>query len=464
MKRLWISLIAVVGLASAAPAVKFTQEQEKARLFRFAPAHVKEIDAALPERELLTQVARDTWGYFNDAVDKQTGLPLDNVLVFSTYSKVNSYTSTTNIGLYMMCIPGAEKFGFINHAAAVQRLEMLMTTLEKLDGWQGQPYNYYETITLNHSGKFVSAVDNGWLAAGLIVIRQAYYKEVGARADAMIRKLNFSKLYDPKIGQLYLGYDEDKKALSPYHYGLLATEPRVASYIGIAKGDLPKAHWYKLFRTIPQEWDWQRQKPAGQVKRLGGMDVFSGYYTHNGLKYVPSWGGSLFEFLMPTLVLDEVGLSPKGLGLNDARAVNAHIEYALDQKKYRVWGMSPCSIPEDPMGYKEYGVNYLGAKGYEDGGVVTPHVSFLALAVEPQKAVANIRKLLSYEGIYGGYGFYDSVNVQSGKVSPRYLSLDQAMTFIALDNHLNDGHIRRLFNGHSWMKAQQHLLSEEEFF
>ena len=126
--------------------------------------------------------------------------------------------------------------------------------------------------------------------------------------------------------------------------------------------------------------------------------------------------------------------------------------------------MSPCSIPGDPMGYKEYGVNYLGAKGYEDGGVVTPPVSFLALSVEPQKAVANIRKLLSYDGIYGGYGFYDSVNINTAQVSPRYLSLDQAMTFISLDNYLNDGHTRKLFNGNSWIKGEQRLLSEEAFF
>lgn len=463
MKNSALIVLCLAAAASAFTASKFTQEQEQARLFRFEPVKEKEINAKLSDRDLLMQIARDTWGYFEDIADSQTGLPLDNIVIFSTHAKVNSYTSTTNIGLYLMSMAAGERLGFITREQAVQRIRLVLNTLEKLETWQGQPFNYYETITLHHSDSFVSSVDNGWLAAGLIVVRQAYYKDIGPQADALFKRLDFSKLYDPKIGQLYLGYDAKKGKYSDYHYGLFVTEPRVASYVGIAKGNLPVEHWYKIYRTIPAQWDWQRQKPSGTDRFYRGHKVFSGYYTHEGKKFVPSWGGSLFEFLMPTLVLNERDLSPKGLGLNSKLAVQVHAEYAK-KMKYKVWGMSPCSTPEDPMGYKEYGVPFLGTKGYDDHAVVTPHVSFLALDAEPELAIKNIRKLLTYPGIYGGYGFYDSVNVKTGQVSPRYLSLDQGMSLIALANHLKDDCIKKLFHSHSWIKAKEHLLTEEVFF
>jgi hypothetical protein len=441
---------------------KFTEDEQKARLIGFNPVRTKALDPSLPEKEFLMQIAQDTWGYFRDIVDKDTGMPLDNIVVASTFSKVNSYTSTTNMGLYMMSVVAGYDLSFISRAEAVSRIQRLMASLRALKTWQGQFFNYYETITLENSGQFVSSVDNGWLAAGLIVARQAFPEELAAEADALLEQLNFGKLYDPAHGQLYLGFDAEKNAYSPYHYGMFSTEPRLASYIGIAKGDLPEEHWFRIFRTLPQKWDWQRQKPAGKEKKVLGHRFFSGYYVHEDLKFVPSWGGSLFEFLMPTLVLDEQRLAPRGLGLNNERAVEAHIQFA-EGKEYSVWGMSPCSIPEEPEGYKEYGVEFLGSKGYADGGVITPHVTFLALAVKPKEAIENLRNLAKFKEIYGGYGFYDSVNAVTGQTSPRYLSLDQSMSFIALSNYLNGG-IRKRFHSHPAIAAQEKLLKSEKFF
>ena len=152
------------------------------------------------------------------------------------------------------------------------------------------------------------------------------------------------------------------------------------------------------------------------------------------------------------------------MGANNKIALDAQIRYALEERRYPVWGLSPCATPDDPLGYKEYGVPYLGAKGYRDDGVVTPHVSFLALSVDAPRAIENIRRLARFRNFYGEYGFYDSINVKTGRISPRYLALDQAMTLVALNNYLNNGAIQKRFWSHSLIQAQSRLLRDEVFF
>lgn len=441
----------------------FPESVQQARLYRFNPGVAKNINNRLEDKEFLTAIAKDTWGYFRDVVDKENGFPLDNVVVSSSETRVMSYTSTTNIGLYLMCIVSAQDLGFISNKEAETRIRRTLAALGKLSRWEGQFFNYYDTITLKATSEFVSSVDNGWLAIGLLVAGQAY-PALKQEIDIVLNQIDFSKLYDPGIAQLYGGYDASKSAYSSNHYGLFCTEPRAASYFGIARGQLPENHWYRLFRTLPSDWTWQAQVPKGETKVVGKYTVFYGTYEHGSATYVPSWGGSMFEFLMPTLVLDEQGLSPKGLGANNRMVVQEQIRFALEEKKYPVWGISPCSIPDVPLGYKEYGVPYLGSKGYADGGVITPHASFLALAVDPKSAIANIRKLAGMKGLYGEYGFYDSINVVTGKTSPRFLALDQGMTLIALTNYLEFGSIRERFMTHPQMQEQVGLLSGESFF
>lgn len=466
MKRVVFLLAAVFLAAGAVRAqtwLQFNEEQQQMRLQHFNPAHQKPIDPALPDREFLTKIARDTWNYFDDLRDRETGLLIDNIMVFSTYAKVNSYTSTTNLGLYCMCVTAAVDFGFITSTEAVRRIQLLTETLSKVEHWQGQFYNYYETITLAHSSRFISTVDNGWLAAGLMVARQAF-PELSYSIDPLLVQIDFSKLYDPMEKKLHVGYDGNARSLTQHHYGLICTEPRVASLVAIALGHVPEEHWFRLDRTFPKDWDWQRQIPHGTEREYKGNKVFNGYYVYKKWKFVPSWGGSLFEFLMPTLVLDEKTLAPDSFGLNNQRALEIQMDYCLKKKKYPAWGLSPCSIPDNVWGYKEYGVPYLGAKGYGDDGVLTPHVSFLALAVNPKAAIQNLRAFAKREGMYGEYGFYDSVNVFSGVVSPRFLALDQAMSLIALDNYLNGGAIQKRFQSDPAIQPVLPLLSIEKFF
>jgi hypothetical protein len=417
------------------------------------------------DKEFLTEVARDTWLYFKHAIDRETALSLDHIRMGAT-SGVGNYTTPTNIALYWLANVAAYDLSLISKEEAVRNIQTSLATSEKLNRWgSGFWYNYYHTHNLRVTKKYVSTVDNGWLAAGLIVIREAFPEQFGDKATELLKQLDFSVFYDGSNGQLKLGFDAEKDLFSRYHYGLLATEARLASFIAIGKGDIDKEHWARIYRTLPPEWDWQKQIPEGTEAPLFGVSVFEGFYTYLNKKFVPSWGGSLFEFLSPTLLMKEQELAPEGLGKNNLVVTDLHMDHALREKKYPVWGMAPCAIRNGKYWiYREYGTPNLGAKGYPDRGVVTPYASFLALATRPEAAVKNLREMLKrYPDIYGEYGFYDSVDTVKGTVNYQYLALDQGMSFLAIANYVKDGIMRERFHRDPVGRDAEILLTEEKF-
>ena len=105
----------------------------------------------------------------------------------------------------------------------------------------------------------------------------------------------------------------------------------------------------------------------------------------------------------------------------------------------------------------------MGSKGYKDGAV-TPHASILALEIAPEIVITNMRRLIQLYDIYGEYGFYDAVNPNTKTVAYRYLALDQGMIFVALNNYLNNGAIRKRFNQDPLNVKARPLLTEEKLF
>jgi len=415
-----------------------------------------------PDRQMLEGIAKDTWGFFDNVVDKRSSLPLDWICM-APERAIGDYTSPTNTGLYFINIVAAFDMGFITREEAVSRISATLDIVEKMPRWHGLWDNYHSTTNLQVTRRYISSVDNGWFAGGLIIARQAFDKELGKRCSKLLDEMDFSALYNKEIGQLNLGFDRDTDKYSPYNYGQLNGEARFTSLVAIGKGDVPQDHWYKMARTFPPEVEWQSQKPQGKEVKKSGVKYYQGYYTYEGEKVVPSWGGSLFEFLMPSLMVKEKELAPKGLGLNDLKGAQAHIAMAR-QKGYKAWGFSPCSTPDGSYGgYTEFGVAGIGFKGYKDEGVATPHVVFLSLAFTPEEAISCIRRMLFYFDMYGEYGFYDSVNVKNGKVSYRYLALDQGMILPSIDNYLNDGAIRQRFHKDPVAKKVEKLLNENFF-
>lgn len=391
----------------------------------------------------LKSISKKTYRYFEDFTDPNTGLTND-IVRFKDGEKVEgNHTSPTNIAMYILSTISAEELGIITEDEAVSQLQKTINTLEKLEKWNGLFYNWYYTADgslMKDWGQFISQVDNGWLSAALISTGQAY-PELYPQTSKMVEAMDYSTLYDPQVGQFRGGYYVDKGELTGHHYGMFYTEPRLGSYIAISKGDVPADHWWRTYRTLPPEWDWQAQIPTGEKRTYNGVELFQGHYEYKGVKFVPSWGGSMFEGLMPGLVLKEKELGKNGLGLNNQHHVDLQIAFAKE-KGYPAWGFSPAATPES---YSEFAATPLGTSGYKDDGTVTAHASFLALEYAPREVAKNI-KVLKALNAYSDYGFYDSVNVKTGEIAEAYLALDQGMIMVSIANYLLDGVIRDHFH------------------
>ncbi|MGD6796574.1 glucoamylase family protein [Metabacillus indicus] len=408
----------------------------------------------------LKAIANKTYSYFQDHTDPATGMTYDETRYTAEGKKDATHTSPTNIGMYMMSTVSAQQLGIISKKEAVKRIKVTLNTLEKLEKWNGLYYNWYNTSdgSLKKDwGQFISQVDNGWLSAGLIVAGQAY-KELNQQSSRLVDQMNYTTLYDPEVGQFRGGYDVAQGKLTDHHYGLFNTEPRVASYISIGKGDVPSDHWWKMYRTMPASWDWQSQVPQGYEANYDGVTVFEGHYEYQGIKFVPSWGGSMFESLMPGIVLKEKDLGKKALGLNNKRHVQLQQAYAKE-KGYPAWGFSPAATPD---GYSEFAATPLGTSGYKDGATVTAHASFLALDYDPEAVRQNLKALRKLN-TYSKYGFYDSVNVETGEIAKAYLALDQGMIMVSIANYLKDGIVRDYFHKDPIGKKPEELLEKEAF-
>jgi hypothetical protein len=424
--------------------------------------------ASLPsdDREFLWRVARDTWRGIAAFTDRENGLPIDHVRfgrnsLELASTKIGDYVSPSSIGLYLAAVSAAMELELVSREEAVARLGRVLRTLEGLESHQGMLYNFYDTTSLERTSGFISFIDSAWLAAGLMVVRSTF-PELAKLATSMIDARDFGFFYDPVYQQMSHGYSVEEKTRSPYHYATLYTEARLGSLIAIGKGDVPEDHWFRMLRTFPAACTWQSLPPQSRRrKQVRGYAVTGGWYEWKGLRYVPSWGGSMFEALMPSLVVDERGLAPRSLGRNARVHVAIQQRYAQEELGWPVWGMSPAASP-GPEGYREYGVPVLGARGYADAAV-TPHAVALALPVDPGAAIANLRRLAARYDLYGEYGFFDSVDPRSGTIGAAYLVLDQAMLFLALANHLDAGIVQRRFSSDPIATRALSILADEDF-
>jgi hypothetical protein len=195
---------------------------------------------------------------------------------------------------------------------------------------------------------------------------------------------------------------------------------------------------------------------------------------------------------MPALFVPEESWGPGSWRQNHPLTVDAQIDHGLNAAGYGLWGFSPSNVPEG--GYSTFGVDAIGMdpNGYpsnEDAtlvdrgfpgcpgrdpvpdpppsaytnGVVTPHAAFLALRYRPRETMTNLARLEAIPGMFGKWGFADSVNVDTGFVSPAHLSLDQGMIMAALGNELGRDVLRRAFATAEMRRSLRPVLGVEEF-
>ena len=425
--------------------------------------------------------AKDTWRSM-EALTLPTGLPADSL----TRTKDGTYqavflTSPSNIAAYLWSTMAAEDLKIIGPEEAADRMERTLASMVKLEKSHGFFYNWYDprdgsNLKVWPGGgpvrPFLSTVDNGWLAVALMMIRNSRpaFRDV---ADNLLTPMNFGFFYDPYDSQnpiehpglLRGGFYADDNTYASYHYGMLNTEARIASYVAIARHQVPPEHYYRMSRSRPANAKGPSSTCKGKPHEYLGVTVDEGYNSYRGLRVVPSWDGSMFEAMMVTLFIPEADWGPESWGVNHKLYVRTSIDNALEDAQLPAWGASPSSVPTG--GYRVYGVAPLsvdvrGSDSAHDP-VMTPHASFLAMQFAPKEALKNVDVLATRFHAYSDHGFADAVDVRSGKVSNSQLSLDQGMIMAAVANTLTNGTLQRAFCDDKVTEALRPLMARERF-
>ena len=253
--------------------------------------------------------------------------------------------------------------------------------------------------------------------------------------------MDFGFLLEPRRLLLSIGYRVAEATRDESCYDMLASEARLASFLAIAKGDLRTRHWFRLGRTVTA------------VK--GGAALVS-------------WSGSMFEYLMPSLVM-----RAPGAGLLDQTTrlvVLRQIAYA--NSLGLPWGISESAFSardiELTYQYSNFGVPGLGLKrGLADNTVIAPYATGLAAMVSPRSAAKNFERL-AREGARGDYGYYEALDFTPARLRKgetvaivrAYFAHHQGMTIVAILNAVKNGEMRNHFHAEPMVRATELLLQE----
>lgn len=261
-----------------------------------------------------------------------------------------------------------------------------------------------------------------------------------AQCEAMAA-MDFAFLYDPARKLFTTGFNVGEWRSDSSHYDLLASEARLCSYIAIALGQVPQEHWFSLGRLLVAS----QRKPV-----------------------LASWSGSMFEYLMPLLVMPN--FEHTLLEHTCRAAVRQQIAYA--RMRGVPWGISESAYNRTDADlnyqYRAFGVPCMGLqRGLTDDLVIAPYATVLALMVEPAAACENLERL-SAAGREGRYGFYEAVDYTPSRLPPdeasvtirSYMVHHQGMSLLALASVLRWGPMQRRFMASPCLKATELLLQE----
>ncbi|MCU7856983.1 MAG: cyclic beta 1-2 glucan synthetase, partial [Candidatus Thiodiazotropha sp. (ex Lucinoma borealis)] len=253
--------------------------------------------------------------------------------------------------------------------------------------------------------------------------------------------MDFDFLYDTTSGLLSIGYDVSERRRDPSCYDLLASEARLASFLLIAQEQLPQKHWFALGRLLT---------------------------SHGGDVSLISWSGSMFEYLMPQLIMPSYDHTL--LHQTCKAAVSRQIEYG--RQRAVPWGISESCYNATDMNqvyqYRAFGVPGLGLKrGLGEDLVIAPYASALALMVMPQEACRNLQTLAA-DGFVGAYGFYEAVDYTPSRVLRgnshaivrAFMAHHQGMSLLALEHLLLNQPMQRRFLSDPLVRATDLLLQE----
>jgi cellobiose phosphorylase len=265
--------------------------------------------------------------------------------------------------------------------------------------------------------------------------------ETLAKQSDELAAMDFSFLFDPARDLFSIGFNVTERRCDPSFYDLLAAEARLCSYVAIALGQVPQDHWFSLGRLL---------------------------VASRGEPILISWSGSMFEYLMPVLVMPNYENTL--LDHTCQAAVQQQIEYG--KLRGVPWGISESGYNRTDVHlnyqYRAFGVPGLGLKrGLADDLVIAPYATALALMIAPREACENLQRL-AVEGRAGAYGFYEAVDYTPSRLPPdetsatirSYMAHHQGMSLLALVNLLRDYPMQRRFMACPLLKAADLLLQE----
>ena len=322
-------------------------------------------------------------------------------------------------------------------ADAPERFEAVLKELDSLrDRLQPNSAKDWETLSrIDALAKAFSKSSVDAVALGRRLL------DVSHATEQMFHSMDFSFLFDSSRKLFAIGYRATDGGLDPNCYDLLASEARLTSFIAIAKGDVPSTHWFRLGRSLT---------PVGRGSAL------------------ISWSGSMFEYLMPALVMR----SPAGSMLNQTyrQVVYRQIEYGIERQA--LWGVSESAYNARDLDltyqYSSFGVPGLGLKrGLSEDMVVAPYATALAAMIDPSAATENFERLAAAGG-RGIYGYYEALDYTASRVPEgqdvaivrAFMAHHQGMSLVALANVLLDGIMLTRFHAEPIVQATELLLQE----
>ncbi len=298
-------------------------------------------------------------------------------------------------------------------------------------------------------GEPLTPAQRHWLTElrALIVLGNARAAERIGACERLARQaegfaaMAYGFLYDRSRHLLAVGYNVDEFRRDTSFYDLLASEARLCTFVAISQGELPQESWFALGRLLT---------------------------TTGGEPVLVSWSGSMFEYLMPMLVMPTYD----GTLLDQTcrAAVARHIAYG--GQRGLPWGVSESGYNTVDASlnyqYHAFGVPGLGLKrGLAEDAVVAPYASALALMVAPEAACANLQQLAA-SGLEGRYGFYEAIDYtpsrlprgQTSVVVRSFMAHHQGMTLLSLAQLLLDRPMQRRFESTPSFRASLLLLQE----
>lgn len=267
-------------------------------------------------------------------------------------------------------------------------------------------------------------------------------EELCKKMDGLFLNAEFQALYNNKRHLFHIGYHVSSRTLDQGCYDLIASESALTSFLAIAKGEVPLKHWHKLGR------------PLTMVK---------------GIPCFVSWSGTMFEYLMPNLVMKEYEGSV--YALTSRAAVLQQRNYAREAGI--PWGISESQYYRFDLSanyqYKAFGVPKLRLQPVRSNSmVVTPYACMLALEYAGENGFSNLRRLMDL-GMFGDYGFYeaidynhpDSVDMTPYCIVKSFMAHHQGMILVAINNFIHQGIMRKRFHEEPIIKAAEVLLEEK---